>query len=849
MSSSLSTLAPELQPAVQIAAVLELFEPEAFAALLGGAPDAVLAELVAHGILHMEGRLYRYHAGKDVLESEPKQTALLHGLAAGYYQVAMRQEVAGAEARYVRHLTSQADLLVRADPAALALVLAEVRYQELSRPADRHLLHYYAGLGEGLADRLGPARALFAQLLAEPALDLLVRGRALNSGALFAQMQGDHQAAIDAYRESLRIWQQLGNRTREANVRHNLGILHYELRELEEAQAAVRAAIAIYTETNDDYHLAMSLNELGLICRDAGLWQQAITHLEQAAAIFEREDAQHALAIIYGNLGEVELALGQYANARAQFDHAMALMSSQVYTVDYQINLGLIEQACQDDAAALIHYQTARQLAETLGRREIVALIHYRIGHALARLGRLAEASHSYTAAMDTIESVRSPLREQGLLISLMSRWQLIYEGALLLALQQGDLTQAFDITERARARAFADQLAGHTAGEPTAVVPITASEACAALPAGTLLLTYFATGMHGPEQQLLDAMPPEAASLRACLTTAARLTPLLLTNSGVRTFVCSLNPNALHRAADPSDSARFLDPAILRRAYDALIAPVADLLHTAERLVLAPHGPLHYLPFAALTNAQGLPLLEQTTLSLVPSATVLLRVLSNRSVAPDLTCLALGYDGAEHGLRHTEAEALAVAASCAGKALLGQAITSATLIREAGRYRYVHLACHGEFDLDDPLASWLEIGPGQRLSASQVLADMHLSADLVVLSACRSGLSRIVRGDEPFGLARAFLSAGAGAVIVTLWPVEDSSARVLMQRFYAELMATDPPLPLATALRRAQQFLRETHRDQLRTALQQEPPLPGPFPYADPRYWAAYLLIGHDTW
>jgi len=846
VNTQLSTLPAPLLPALECAAVLELFDRDAFAALLGMPPDQPIEQLLAHGVIQPEANAYRYSALFDPLASEPKQRALLHGQAASYYQtLIMRGEDSTAESNYVRHVTKQCDLLVRADPAALAPTLADVPFDQLKNAANRHVLRYYAGLGEGLADRLAAARALFTLLLAEPDLDPLVRGRALNSGALFAQMQGDHQAAIDAYRESLAIWQQLGNRTREANVRHNLGILHYELHQLEEAEVSVRAAVAIYTETNDHYHLAMSLNELGLIYRDDGRWQSAIEILERAAAIFEREDDEHALGIIYGNLGEVELALGHYQRAQQQFDHAIELMASQVYAVDYQINLGLMAQARNEDLAALAHYQTAQHLAETLGRREIAALIHYRIGHALQRLGRLSEASDSYSAAMDAIEVVRSPLRDQGLLISLMSRWQLVYEGALLLYLQQDDLETAFHVTERARARAFADQLARHAASESAPVVPMTASEARAALPADTMLLTYFATGLRGPETRLLDALPPEAAGLRDCLTTPARLIPLALTHSETRTFACSLNPNALQSAANSGDGARFLQPAILQRAYAALLAPLAAQIEMYERVVLVPHGSLHHMPFAALQSPNRVPLLEQISLSLTPSVTVLLRVLAERQITPTLPCLALGYDGIERGLRHTEAEAQAVATICSGQVWRGEDTTSAALIRVAGQYRYLHLACHGEFDLDDPLASWLEIGPGQRLSAEQILSDMHLNAELVVLSACRSGVSRVLRGDEPFGLARAMLAAGAKAVLVTLWPVEDSSARLLIERFYMELIHGETQIGLSIALRRAQQFLRGISLEDARTRLGHEPPTNEPQPYADPLYWAAYVLIG----
>jgi CHAT domain-containing protein len=265
---------------------------------------------------------------------------------------------------------------------------------------------------------------------------------------------------------------------------------------------------------------------------------------------------------------------------------------------------------------------------------------------------------------------------------------------------------------------------------------------------------------------------------------------------------------------------------------------------------VVVPHGPLHQLPFAALLDSAGQPLLEiAPDLRYAPSTTLLLHARSQQA-APKAACLALGYDGAAgRRLRHTEAEAAAVARLCGGEAWRGAPRMTGHLRDAAGAYRWLHLACHGEFNLDEPLRSWLEIGPGERLSAATVLDQFALNADLVTLSACRSGVSRVLRGDEPMGLVRAFLSAGAHAVLVTLWPVEDISARILMERFYRALLADGDP---AAALHKAQRALRHLTLAEAREILAgwgedvaDMPAEDATQPYADPAFWAAYALIG----
>ena len=106
------------------------------------------------------------------------------------------------------------------------------------------------------------------------------------------------------------------------------------------------------------------------------------------------------------------------------------------------------------------------------------------------------------------------------------------------------------------------------------------------------------------------------------------------------------------------------------------------------------------------------------------------------------------------------------------------------------------------------------------------MLDGLRLRCELVTLSACESGLSTVRRGDELMGLVRAFMLAGAPAVVATLWRVDERSTRLLMERFYRDLSSGADP---ATALHRAQIYLRTRGPD-----------------FADPFYWAPFVLVGN---
>ena len=109
---------------------------------------------------------------------------------------------------------------------------------------------------------------------------------------------------------------------------------------------------------------------------------------------------------------------------------------------------------------------------------------------------------------------------------------------------------------------------------------------------------------------------------------------------------------------------------------------------------------------------------------------------------------------------------------------------------------------------------------------------DLRLRCDLVTLSACETGLGRLYAGEGVFGLARAFLLAGAGQAVVSLWRVNDEATTRLMEVFYTRLSAGSPP---AEALRQAKRTLRE---ETILTEGGRRISLAHPF------FWAPFVLV-----
>jgi CHAT domain-containing protein len=116
----------------------------------------------------------------------------------------------------------------------------------------------------------------------------------------------------------------------------------------------------------------------------------------------------------------------------------------------------------------------------------------------------------------------------------------------------------------------------------------------------------------------------------------------------------------------------------------------------------------------------------------------------------------------------------------------MGSAATFLNYTENAPATDILHLACHGQFRPENPLFSSLHLADGF-ITVRDICAQT-LSAELVTLSACETGLNKIFAGDEILGLARGFLSAGAKSLVLSLWTVNDQATTELMEIFYTNL-------------------------------------------------------------
>jgi CHAT domain-containing protein len=243
---------------------------------------------------------------------------------------------------------------------------------------------------------------------------------------------------------------------------------------------------------------------------------------------------------------------------------------------------------------------------------------------------------------------------------------------------------------------------------------------------------------------------------------------------------------------------------------YTMLIAPAVPHMRGATRVIIAPDGPLHAVPFDALVVAGEKPRywIHDATITIAPSLALL--TTASRTVAPSApTLLAFGAPETEvaglPALPHADAELTSVAARHSGVTLISgsKATPEAFAASDPSRFSRIHFAAHAIANPASPLDSAIITAPGAsgaRLLA-RTLLDARLSADLVTISACRGAGARVIAGEGLVGFAWVLLHAGARHVIAGLWDVNDRSTVDLMTNLYTGLdsaMAPDAALRAA---------------------------------------------------
>jgi len=466
------------------------------------------------------------------------------------------------------------------------------------------------------------------------------------------------------------------------------------------------------------------------------------------------------------------------------------------------------------------------------------------------------EAIERLRQAVEIIESQRSTIRSEAYKIGFVGDKQAVYELLVEYLLAQHRIADAFVYAEKAKARALVDMLAQKQsfAGDGVAragLAELTELEAQMQRTTVSAIKNSARTrGLILRQREALEAQAPEVASLVSVgnvdtrsiqqqLAEDEQLIEFFGNNEALYAFIVDreqitvkhLNGRGLAEKISQfrqdimqtgSNAWRQSSKAV----FETLIEPLQSSL-TADKLVIVPHGPLHYLPFAALFDGADF-MLEQYSLRVLPSASVM-AYLKTPQRSGQTTMLALGnpalgdpaldLPGAQNEVR-----ALSEVVADSVVAVREQA-TESLFKSYASRVPVLHIASHGEFNPEEPLSSRLLLVGDETNDGSLTvgeLYDLELNSELVTLSACQTGLGDVQSGDDVIGLTRGFLFAGAANIVASLWMVDDEATARLMVNLYHNLQSQDKQ----QSLRNAQLSVKNNYQ-------------------AHPYYWAAFQLTG----
>lgn len=792
----------------------------------------------------------------------------------GRYRVTLNEPRAAISADENRvaaeKLVSEAELL-RAQNTAGPLREAAGKYEMASSLWSEVGAHYEEGIalyGAGLCHRsLGANKS--AIIVFQSALESMRDARdslgiAIVQGGLGWSYYylGALDRALENFEQSLQVRQRIMDRVGAGRLHYGIGWVRIGRKENQLALASFKESLRLRQAATDQKGAALTRIGLGKAYFRLGRYDESRAMLEEALQTMrECKDSGGQIDALW-NLGWVGVRLKEDATAKGRFREMLKLsLASDDRYSEANARFGL---------AVL-----ARRAGELL---EAIDLIK-----------RGVEIVESFRTEGKT-EGAGSPQTRNdnhGLRIDYFAQMQEFYEIYIDLLMRldghepgAGHAAKALYVSELARARNLLDLLARAGAGGADLghAQPLRVDEIQQRLLDENTVLLEYALGTAGDAETdrgflwLVTSTSVESHLLpkRAEIEAAARRVYELLT---ARNRISGPRRRELIAQSD----AQFQIEA--RKLSRMLLSPVAAKL-TGKRLLIAPQGALQFVPFAALPLPSGspvsyTPLIADHEVIVAPSASALAaivrqtamrkpaersviifadpvyssadervrRIARRSSIASqvdeirrdDSSSAGVGALPNLSRLSATDWEARRIASLVSDSKVVSNFAANrvAAIDPALGKYRFIHFATHAVVDPENPDLSAIALSQvdewGRSLNGLLLAQDIHrlkLSADLVVLSACRTGLGKDAPGEGLLSLTRGFLSSGAARVIVTLWSVEDQATAEMMSRFYRRMLGPQAMTP-AAALRATQEEMWREGR------------------WGAPYYWGGFVLQG----
>ncbi|NEP72466.1 MAG: CHAT domain-containing protein [Okeania sp. SIO2G4] len=673
-----------------------------------------------------------------------------------------------------------------------------------------------------------------------------------NIGTVYNDL-GEKQKALDYFNQSLPLWQEVGDKSGVATTINNIGGIYNDLGEKQKALNYYNQSLPLLQQVGDKSVEAATLNNIGRVYNDLGEKQKALDYYNQSLTLSQQLGNKAGEAIILYNFALLKRSQGNLTAALTDMELSINIIE--------QLRSKIVAQDLRTSYFATVqdYYQFYIDLLMQLHKQnpnkgyDRKALTASERSRARSLLDILAESGADIKTGVDPqLLAQEKQLLQK--LNTLDQARQLNTPGYNPDQLKQqietlSNQLQQLEVKIKQNSPRYANLKYPD---------PLTASEIQQqVIDKDTILLQY----SLGEDRSYLWLVTPTEIS-------SYELPPRTEIEELAKQFreeITSLSPV----------------PETGNKLSKILLSPVANKLEN-KRLLIVGDGILQTIPFAALPLPQNLnqtnyqPLIVNHEIVSLPSASsisILREQVKGRTPAPkkvavfadpvfadndprfqttsqtkketetkDLIAMALtrsledflglSFSRLEGTRQEAEAILALVPDNLEQLSLDFDANRESAINPNLSQYQIVHLATHGLLNETQPELSGLVLslydktGKGKPgfLQLNDIF-NLEMPAELVVLSACETGVGEEIRGEGLVSLTRGFMYAGAKIVVVSLWSVADNSTAQLMENYYQKILETG---------KNPVESMRETQLEMLNSSN-----------WKAPYYWAAFVVQG----
>jgi tetratricopeptide (TPR) repeat protein len=696
----------------------------------------------------------------------------------------------------------------------------------------------------------------------------------------------DPDKALTYYEQALAIYEKLhpGDHPKIAIAKTNIGLMYLKADLYGDAVNNFESAQAIWKKNYPEGHPneALALVNLGRTYSKMKDTKAALAYYERALGIYKKSyGGKHPdLASVYNQIGNIRLSASQYPEAIASFQQGLVANSPGFNSTDirknppaanfYNSNVLLFSLQSKAEALEAQHYGKTLKLSDLS-----LALQTLQSCDTLIDLIR-----HQSENENDKIElgALASEAYEDGVRLAMAVSEMTVHSRRYK--------EIAFYFAEKSKSAVLQESIADAQAKSFSGIPSATLEEEKNRKSLLTFLAQklsekpgeeeekklrgqlFNATGEYESFIKRLEKEYPEYYNLKFSPATASvtdlqkTLAPdqavvsYFIAEKNRRLYQFTVTIHRFHVRSRPLPEnferlCKGFTNSLLFNDFSTYLstAPLAQLLKPSlpgwiKRLTIIPSGRLSAIPFEALTRTKitskdfnGVSyFINRWAINYEFAAGLMVQSGKKQNQISETIFLCAPIDFKENqnlsSLPGTEKEVNTIAQLFSGKSKIstyGEANEEVIKSKEINQYGYLHFATHGVVDVADPALSRIFLNGKNNEDGnlfSGEIYNLSLHANLVVLSACETGLGKISSGEGVIGLSRALVYAGADNIIVSFWKVADESTAELMVDFYKNLLA-DKRTTFSTGLQQAKLAM-------IKSTV-----------YASPYYWAPFVLIG----